>query len=346
MGPTAGSTYDSQYFQYTMKDGSTRGVSMDEHQSRYLEYVSRLVTLGSYDVIHAHDWLTFRAGLAAKHISGIPLIVHVHSTEFDRAGGTHGNPMVREIEYLGLHMADKIIAVSEITKQTIAREYDIDASKIAVVHNVMDFEEHELHESLDNAHKYLTKMQLYGYKVVVSAGRITIQKGLSHLLRAMQKVIHHRPKTLLLIVGSGDQFTELMELAAELGIGKNVLFTGHLNGTGKQWRDSFRTANLFVMPSISEPFGLTPFEALTYGTPALISKQSGASEVLQSCLKVDFWDIDEMANQIATVLDNQVLEETLVEHGQEELKKITWSNSVDKLMAEYTHHKRPEPTHV
>ena len=335
LGNNAGSTYDSQYFEYVMKDGTTRGVSMGEHQAKYVEYVANLVQLAEYDIIHAHDWLTFRAGLAAKQICGKPLIVHIHATEYDRSAGKHGNPMVREIEYMGLHMADKIIAVSEVTKQTIVREYDIDPSKVAVVHNAMEFEEHELHESQENAYTYLAKMQSYSYKVVLSAGRLTIQKGLTNLLYAMQKVVAVRPKSLLLVVGNGEQYLELLELAAELGIGSNVILVGHLNGTGKQWRDSFRTANLFVMPSVSEPFGITPFEALTFGTPALISKQSGAAEVLQNCLKIDFWDVDELANQITAVLNNQDLEETLVINGQEELKHITWSRSVDKLTAEY-----------
>ena len=346
LGNNAGSTYDSQYFEYIMKDGTTRGVSMDEHQAKYTDYVAKLVQFASYDVIHAHDWLTFRAGLAAKQICGKPLIVHVHSTEYDRAGGKSGNPMVREIEYLGLHMADKIVAVSDITKQTIVREYGIDESKIAVVHNVMDFEDHELNESHENAYQYLAKMKDYGYKVVISAGRLTIQKGLGHLLQAMQKVVAVRPKTLLLIVGSGEQYIELMEQAAELGIGSNVVFAGHLNGTGKAWRDSFRVADLFVMPSVSEPFGITPFEALTYGTAALISRQSGAAEVLQNCLKVDFWDIDQMANQITTVLNNQDLQDTLVQNGQTELKQITWSKSIDKLMDVYQRHMLMGASHV
>ena len=339
IGGNAGSTYDSQYFEYVMSDGTTRGVAMNEHQAKYADYVSKLVKYADYDVIHAHDWLTFRAGMMAKQVSGLPLIVHVHSTEYDRAGGSHGNPMVREIEYLGLHLADKIIAVSEVTKRTIIREYDIDSSKIEVVHNVMEFEEHELVQDNENVYKCIEQLKSSGYKVRVSAGRVTIQKGLSNLLHAMQKVVEYCPKTLLLIVGSGEQEIELLELASELGIGSNVIFVGHLNGTGKPWRDSFRVANLFVMPSVSEPFGLTPFEALTYGTPALISKQSGASEVLQNCLKVDFWDIDMMANQISSVLLNSDLEETLVENGQKELEQITWAHSIKKLMHQYEVHK-------
>jgi glycogen synthase len=342
----AGSTYDSQYFEYVMSDGSRRGVQMNEHQSKYTEYVSKLVKYGEYDVIHAHDWLTIRAGLAARQISGKPLIVHIHSTEYDRSGGKHGNPMVREIEYIGLHLADKIIAISEVTKNTIIREYGIDPSKIEVVHNSMEFEPHELNESTDNVYKYLEMIKTKGYKVVLSAGRLTIQKGLLHLLEAMQKVIAIRPKTILLVVGPGEMYEELIRHAADLGIGANVIFTGGLNGTGRPWRDSYRIANLFVMPSVSEPFGLTPLEAITFGTAALISKQSGVSEVLQNCLKVDFWDVDQMANQVLAVLNNQDLEDTLVINGQRELTTMNWGKSTSKIMAQYRLHAQRELEHA
>lgn len=348
IGTNAGSTYDSQHFQYIATDGSSRGVHMNEHQSNYTQYVAKLVKLGSYDVIHAHDWLTFRAGILAKQLSGKPLFAHVHATEYDRSGGGRGNPMVREIEYMGLQLADKIFAVSEATKQTIVREYDIDPAKIVVVHNAMELEEHDLHEDTsDNAFHYLTAMKRAGYGVVLSAGRLTIQKGLTHLLYAFQKVVSVRPKSILLVVGPGEQYIELLELAAELGLSGNVIFTGRLDGTGKAWRDAFRIADLFVMPSVSEPFGLTPFEALLQGTPSLISKQTGASEVFRNCLKVDYWDIDEMANKIATLLENPLLGETLVDMGRFELNELTWNKSVRKVLDHYhAGIRHPEVAHV
>ncbi|QQS19595.1 glycosyltransferase family 4 protein [Candidatus Saccharibacteria bacterium] len=339
IGNVAGSTYDSQHFEYVLRDGSTRGAAMNEHQLNYAKYVSRLVQLGEYDVIHAHDWLTFRAGLAAKQATGLPLFVHVHSTEYDRSGGNSGNPLVREVEYMGMQLADRIFAVSQATKDTIVREYDIDPSKVEVVHNAMEFEPHELYEDRsDNTFRYLTRMKEAGYGVVVSAGRLTIQKGLTHLLRAFQKAVSKRPKSLLLIVGPGEQYVELVELAAELGLSGNVIFTGHLNGTGKQWRDAFRAGNLFVMPSVSEPFGLTPFEALAQKTPALISRQTGASEILHSVLKVDYWDTDEMANQIVAVLDHADLEATLAEEGHEELLRQSWQKPAETVLHHYHRH--------
>lgn len=336
IGQQAGSTYDSQFFEYVMSDGSRRGVQMWEHQSAYASYVVQLARYGDYDVIHAHDWLTFRAALAAKQVSGKPLFVHVHATEYDRSGGSYGNPLVREIEYIGLHLADKIFAISQAVKDTIVREYGIDPSKIAVVHNAMELEPHEVYEdTAASTFKFVAQMQQAGYRVVLSAGRLTIQKGLVNLLEAFQKVVAKRPKSLLVVMGGGEQYHELIEKTAELGIAGNVIFTGYLNGTGRAWRDVFRSANLFVMPSVSEPFGLTPFEALHHNTPALISKQSGASEVTQHTLKVDFWDTDEMANKILAVLNNQLLEQTLVENGRKELKDLTWAKPSRQILEHY-----------
>lgn len=331
-----GSTYDSQFFEYVMSDGSRRGVQMSEHQTAYAAYAVQLVKHGEYDVIHAHDWLTFRAALAAKQVSGKPLFVHVHATEFDRSGGGQGNPLVREIEYIGLHLADKIFAISQTVKDTIIREYGIDPAKIAVVHNAMELEPHELYEDTSlHTFRYISQMQQVGYRVVLSAGRLTIQKGLVGLLEAFQKVVAQRPKSLLVVMGGGEQYHELIEKSAELGIAGNVVFAGYVNGTGRGWRDVFRSANLFVMPSVSEPFGLTPFEALHHNTAALISKQSGASEVAQHILKVDFWDTNEMANKILGVLNDPILENTLVQNGRKELKLLTWAKPSRQILQHY-----------
>ena len=338
-----GSTYDSQYFEYIMPDGTSRGAAMDEHQRNYADYVSRLVLFGDYDVIHAHDWLTFRAALAAKQVSGKPLFVHIHSTEYDRAGGKSGNPLVEEIEYVGLQLADRIFAVSQATKDTIVRHYHIPADKIEVVHNAMEFNAEELYEDTsDNAFRCVSALQDAGYKVLVSAGRLTIQKGLTHLLQAFRKVVEKRPKSLLLIVGSGDQYEELIELAASLGLSGNVIFTGYLNGTGKQWRDAFRVGDLFVMPSVSEPFGITPFEALAQGTPVLMSKQVGSSEILHHVLKVEYWDIDEMANQILSTFDHPDLAATLTENGRVEMMNQSWEKSVAHILEHYHKHVRKQ----
>ncbi len=330
----SGIAYDS--FKYISKDGEVTWVDMVGQSAIYEEAVGKIAALAEFDVIHAHDWLTCRAGLRAKMVSGKPLIVHIHSIEADRAGQPHGgNPIVREIESVALLMADHIIAVSQHTKNGIVREYGIPADKIEVVHN--SIEPNEL-VPLDpnNAYRYLDAMKGLGHRVVVNIGRLSVQKGLTNLLHAFAKVIEHAPKTFLLIVGSGEQYYELITLAAELGIGDKVLFTDFQRG--KNWRDAFAIGDLFVMPSVSEPFGITPLEAIGYGTPALITKQSGVSEVLRNVLKVDFWDIDEMANKISGVVMNDPLRDELHAQSHREWKHFTWDKSADKLMPIYKKH--------
>lgn len=330
----SGSAYESQKF--VQKDGTERWVSMTDQQKAYESEVGRLVPYMDFDVVHAHDWLTFRAGIRARQLSGKPLILHVHSIESDRSGKAGGgNPLVREIEYMGFMMADRIIAVSDFTKKAIMAEYDVPEDKIDVVHNSIDRDMFEVRTE-DSVHKYLETMRSQGYRVVVNIGRLTIQKGLPNLLYAAKKVIEKAPRTLFLIVGSGEQYYELIEQAAELGIGKNVIFTGFQRG--QHWRDSFAAGDLFVMPSVSEPFGLTPLEAAGYGTPSLISKQSGVAEVFRNCLKVDFWDIDEMANQIVAVVKNDPLRDELQANAYKEYEKLSWYPAAEKLMYWYTHH--------
>jgi len=329
----SGIAYDS--YKYIFADGHEEYLSLTEQQSLYERAVAQLVKYGKYDVIHAHDWLTFRAALRARQITRAPLIVHIHSVERDRAGGNDGNPYVREIESIGLLMADKIIAVSEHTKRCIMRDYDIPGDKIEVIHNSIDSEGLE---PLDehNAYQYLSAMKQQGHKVVVSIGRLTMQKNLPNLLRAAKEVIARAPKTLFLIVGSGEQYFELIEQAAELGISRNVIFTGFQRG--KNWRDAYAIGDVFVMPSISEPFGLTPLEAISYGTPVVISKQSGVSEVIKNCLKVDFWDVNELANQITAIVMNDSLRDELHDNSYHEFVNLSWDNSAHKLANIYRRH--------
>lgn len=312
-----------------------RPLSIHDQQQLYERSVARLVEQKEVDIVHAHDWLTFRAALRVKEAKRCPVILHVHSVESDRAGGPHGNPLVKEVEGLSMHMADQIIAVSQHTKNSIIRDYDIPADKIEVVHNSINPRDLE---PLDpaNAYQYLTLMKQLGYKVVVNVGRLTIQKGLPNLLKAAQAVIAQEPKTLFLIVGSGEQYYELIEQAAELGIGGNVLFADFQRG--KRWRNAFEIGDIFVMPSVSEPFGLTPLEAIGYGTPAMISKQSGVSEILRNCLKVDFWDVNEMANQLVNVLRDDTLREELQRNAYQEYQQLSWRNVSDKVLGLYESH--------
>jgi glycogen(starch) synthase len=325
--------YDS--YKYTLNDGLEVRVNVADQQQAYEIAVGQIINEKEFDVIHAHDWLTFRAGLRAKQQTGKPLIAHVHSIERDRAGGKYGNPLVREIEYMAFLMADHIIAVSGRVKDMIAEEYSIPKSKIEVVHNSID---QSLLEPLDdnNAYQFLEHMKQRGWKVVVNVGRLTIQKGLPHFLRAAGQVARFAPKTFFLIVGDGEQRDELIEMAAEQGIADRVIFTGFQRG--KNWRDAYAIGDLFVMPSVSEPFGLTPLEAVAYGTPSLISKQSGISEVMQNCLKVDYWDENEMANQIVGLLKNNSLRDELHKNAFVEYERMSWSKAADQLMDIYRHH--------
>lgn len=331
----AGMAYDS--FKYVKSNGSIEWLDIFGQSAVYEEAVERIIEGREFDVIHAHDWLTFRGAMRAREKTGLPFIAHIHSIESDRAGKEGGgNPLVREIEYMALMLADKVIAVSDLTRQSIVREYGIPVEKIDVVHNSIDLEDVEPLDGA-NAYKYLETMKAQGYKVVVNIGRMTIQKGIPNLLRAAAEVVKRAPKTLFLLVGSGEQERELLMLAAQLGISQNVLFTGFQRG--KKWCDAFAVGDLFVMPSISEPFGLTPLEAVGYGTPALISKQSGVAEVLNHCLKVDFWDVQEMANQITAVVQNDGLRDTLHENALAEYERLSWNHAADKLMDTYRRHK-------
>lgn len=329
----AGGVYDS--YKYTYSDGHEEWHDIYSQQRVFEHSLAQLVMNREFDVIHAHDWLTFRAGLRAKAYSNRPLILHVHSIERDRAGGNSGNPLVRDIEALSFLMADRIVAVSEHTKRMIVEDYDIPGDKIDVVHNSID---RDLMTPLDsdNAYKYLENLKTDGWKVVTNVGRLTIQKGLHNLLFAAREVVARCPKTVFLIVGSGEQYFELVSLSAELGIAKNVIFTGFQRG--KNWRDSFSIADLFVMPSISEPFGLTVLESIEYGTPALISRQSGVGEAIRNCLRVDAWDVADIANKITAAVQNDSLLDELHHNAYRELQKLSWNDAADKLMHLYGHH--------
>ncbi len=330
----AGIAYDS--FKYVKKDGEVQWIDLFGQSALYEEAVGRIAELAEFDVIHAHDWLTCRAGLRAKMLTGKPLIVHVHSIEADRAGKEGaGNPLVREIEGLAFMLADQVIAVNQHTKDAIVREYGIPEDKIAVVHNSID-EAALVPQAGVNDYVYLEKMKAKGYRVVASVGRLTIQKGLVNLLRAFAKVVQYAPKTMLLVVGSGDQYYELIRTAAELGIGDKVLFADFQRG--KRYRDAFSVADIFVMPSISEPFGITALESIGYGTPTLMSKQSGAAEVIRNALKVDFWDIDEMANKITAVVQNDSLRDELHAQSYREWERLSWDDSADKILPLYNKH--------
>lgn len=325
-----GGIYDSPKFTKKKKIGKEH-LDLNKQHDLFAHNVAEMVEYKEFDVIHAHDWLTFRAGIMAKMVTGKPLIVHVHATQFDQSAGGHGNPEAREIEYAGLAMADQIFAVSQYTKDIIVREYGINPDKVRVVHNSMEVET-EIDESR-NVHEYLKVMKSNGYKVIVNIGRKTIQKGLTHLIQAASAAVSKNPKLLFVLAGGGEQDDELVALAAAYGISKNVISIGWISG--KQWRDTFKIADVFVMPSVSEPFGLVALEAIGFGAPVIISKQSGVAEVLQNCFKVDFWDTDQMADMILALCEHPGLAQTMWRNSYEEYINQSWQKSVDKMHQHY-----------
>ncbi len=280
-----------------------------------------------FDVIHAHDWLSFSAGLAAKKVSGKPLLAHVHATEFDRTGGNGINQEVYRLEKEGMEKADKVLAISHLTKKIIIDHYGIPAKKISVVHNGIEAEEFE------PLPEVLADLKAIGKKIVLFVGRITLQKGPDYFINVAKRICELRDDIIFVVAGSGDMERQIIRQVAALGISDRVIFAGFLRG--QELTRLYRAADLYVLPSVSEPFGLTPLESLCNGTPVLVSKQSGVAEVLNHALKVDFWDVDEMANKIIAVVDHPSLKQTLSQCGQAEAKNLSWHRSVDGYLKLY-----------
>ena len=304
-------------------------------QRRYVEFVETLLTEGGVtpDAIHAHDWLTMEAGIRAKQLTDAPLIVHVHATEFDRSGERYGNPIVHEIEQQALLMADRIIAVSQITKNIIVERYGIPADKIEVIHNALDADELAGYEYDQRTYRYLEALRFEGYTVITTVTRFTVQKGLTHFIRAAAKASEKYDRLAFLLVGDGEQRDELIQLSADLGIADKVFFTGFVRG--KQWRDSYSVADVFVMSSVSEPFGLTALEAAHHDNALIISRQSGVGEVLNSVLRYDFWDIDRLADQMVGVAASKSLQNSLSENVKHEYTRISWHDIARRCMQMY-----------
>jgi len=303
-------------------------------QKRYVKFVENLVAENDFDVIHAHDWLTMEAGMRAKELTDAPLIVHVHATEFDRCGSEAGNPLVHEIEYQGLMMADRIFAVSGITKGIIMQKYGIPEDKIEVVHNAIDvtsFDDSYVYDY--STYKYLDALKEEGYTVVMTLTRFTVQKGLTNFVRAAAKACEKYDKMVFLLVGDGEQRDELIQLASNLGISDKIFFTGFVRG--KQWRDAYSVGDVFVMSSVSEPFGLTALEAAHHGNALIISKQSGVGEVLHSIFRYDFWDENVLADQLIGIATSPALKECLQNDVKHEYNRLSWNDVAGKMMNSY-----------
>jgi len=306
-------------------DGTSRTVLEEVHL--FAHRAAAIAQTEQFDIIHAHDWTSYTAGVAAKIASGKPLIVHAHATAFDQAAGDHVDPSVYAIEKEAFEIADKIIAVSKFTKNIIVSKYGIPAHKITVVYNGCDSTEPVRHQTV------LQKLKTRGTKIVLYHGRITIQKGVDYLIAAARKVVDVEHNVVFIVSGWGDMSEQVMRQVASLGLSTHFIFTGPL---WDQERDQmYQSADLVVMPSVSEPFGLVPLESIRHGTPVLISKQSGVSEVLTHVLKVDFWDVNEMADKIVAALRFPVMHSQLTASSKHEAARMTWSHAARQVASLY-----------
>jgi glycosyltransferase involved in cell wall biosynthesis len=303
---------------------SLYGKNLLEEVYRFAEKAKLLVTEENFDLIHAHDWTTFPAAIAVKQLTGKPFIAHVHITEFDKSGGLGADPFIFNIEKEGMLAADKVIAVSEFVKNNLIRNYAIPADKIVVVHNGAN----EMDPKVNVPSPFSGEE-----KIVLFAGRVTLQKGPEFFVEAAKKVVPYYDKVKFVVAGNGDQLNKIIDTVAAYDLSKYFIFHGFY--TREEADRLFSLADIFVMPSVSEPFGIVPFEAMCKGTPTLISKQSGCSEVINNAFKVDFWDTDEMANKIVSMLQHDALRDDMSDMGTQEVKKFTWEEPANKCVKVY-----------
>lgn len=272
-----------------------------------------------FDIIHAHDWLTYLAGIAAKELTGKPLVVHVHATSFDRGTEDQIDSRVYDIEKRGMMAADKVIAVSDLTRNIVINKYGIDPEKVVTVHNAVDF----------SGRENVKVERGVRDKVVTFLGRITFQKGPEYFIEAAAKVLKRTKGVRFVMAGSGDMMNRCIRHVAKLGISDRFHFTGFLRGAEVQ--KMFAMSDVYIMPSVSEPFGISPLEAMRSNVPAIISNQSGAAEVLKYAFKVDFWDVDAMADDIYALLKYPALADFAAREGYEEVNRLKWNIATAKL---------------
>lgn len=300
------------------------GKDLMREVAEYAIVSSKIAAEHNFDVIHAHDWLTYTAGIEARISSGKPLAIHVHATEFDRSGETP-NPLVYEIERKGMEAADVIISVSHYTKKILVERYGISPLKIHVVHNA----------AAKRAMQVLPVRAKPGIpKTVTFLGRVTFQKGPDYFIEAAAKVLKKYPDTRFVMAGSGDMLTDMIQKVAEMRISSRFHFTGFLDH--EETTQMYNLSDVYVMPSVSEPFGITTLEALQSGVPVIISKQSGVSEVFRNVIKIDFWDTDAIADAICGLLNHRSLSELYVKEGLNEIRNIAWEKSARRLVKIYS----------
>lgn len=300
------------------------GPNLLEEISNYALVAEVIGRENEFDVIHAHDWLAYPAGIAAKRVSGKPLVIHVHATDFDRSGGSV-NPQVYSIEREGMEFADKIITVSNLTRNIVIEKYGIDPSKITTVYNAVEPVEHPTN---GQSRKGIPD------KIVTFLGRITMQKGPEYFIEAAYQVIRRTENVHFVMAGTGDMMEKMIRRAARLGISDRFHFTGFLRGDDVF--EMFRMSDVYVMPSVSEPFGISPLEAMMTDVPVIISKQSGVAEILTHAIKVDFWDINAMADAIYGILKYPALSSMFIKYGREEVGNLQWKYSAALVLEVYS----------
>lgn len=277
-----------------------------------------------YDIIHSHDWLTYPAGIHAKQVSGKPLVIHVHATDFDRSRG-NVNPTVYAIEKNGMDYADHIMCVSELTRQTVIHKYFQDPRKVSTMHNAVEPLSQEINE--------IVPKKIPGEKVVTFLGRITMQKGPEYFVEAAAMVLRRTQNVRFVMAGSGDMMNQMIRLAAERGIADHFHFPGFMKGN--QVYEMLKASDVYIMPSVSEPFGISPLEAMQCSVPTIISKQSGCAEILNNCIKTDYWDIQAMADAIYSICTYPAMYDYLREEGKREVDEIKWENVGYKVRGIY-----------
>lgn len=292
--------------------------NLNEEINNYSIVAGVVARQQSYDIIHAHDWLTYPAGIHAKQVSGKPLVIHVHATDFDRSRG-HVNPTVYNIEKDGMDHADCIMCVSELTRQTVINHYHQNPAKCFAVHNAVYPLASENQTIIDQRSPLKDRHE----RVVTFLGRITMQKGPEYFIEAAALVLRRTRHIRFCMAGSGDMMNAMIELAANRGITDRFHFPGFMKG--KQVFEMFRDSDVYVMPSVSEPFGISPLEAMQSGVPTIISKQSGCAEILENCIKVDYWNINAMADAIYSICTNDALYQYMKDEGKKEVDQKTWA---------------------
>ena len=315
----------SIHYGQTYKFSGKYGSNLMEEVARYAMVGGTIAMThkGEFDVIHAHDWLTYMAGIAAKRLSGKPLVVHVHATSFDRSSDNNIDTRVYDIEKRGMEAADRVITVSDLTRNIVITKYGIDPSKVVTVHNAVDF----------SGRSEIQVERGVKEKVVTFLGRITFQKGPEYFIEAAAKILKKCKNVRFVMAGSGDMMNRSIRQVARLGISDRFHFTGFLRGAEVQ--KMFALSDVYVMPSVSEPFGISPLEAMRSGVPSVISRQSGAAEVLKYAFKVDFWDVDAMADEIYALLQYPALADFASKYGYDEINTIKWNNAAAKIKSVY-----------